>query len=234
MRKKCESISIMQPTYLPWLGYFDLINSVDCFVFLDDVQFARRSWQQRNKILLNGAEHTLTVPVFSKGKRDQLINEVIINDEGGWRKKHSDTLVSAYQKANKNRMLLYKILDVINSDEVRLSKLNQSIIEIIIRHIGITTDLLTSSEIGCVGSSSNKLFNICKAIGGKIYVSAAGSKGYIEREKVFEKNNMQVRYHDYVCKKYSQKGSSSYIPQMSAIDFLFNSNMQDIRSAFKY
>ena len=223
----------MQPTYLPWLGYFDLINSVDCFVFLDDVQFARRSWQQRNKILLNGAEHTLTIPVFSKGKRDQLIHEVIINDESGWRRKHSDSLVRAYQKANENRMLLNKILEIINSDEVRLSKINQSVIEIITRHIGITTDLLISSEIGCAGSSSNKLFNICKAIGGKIYVSAAGSKEYIEREQVFEKNNMKVRYQDYVCKEYSQKSSSGFIPLMSAIDFLFNSNMQDIRNMFK-
>jgi len=72
-------VSIMQPTYLPWIGYFDLISKSDIFVFLDDVQFSRRSWQQRNRILLDGKETMLTIPIQNKGKREQLIKDVLVN-----------------------------------------------------------------------------------------------------------------------------------------------------------
>ena len=79
-------VSIMQPTYFPWLGYFDLIASADIFVFLDDVQFSYRSWQQRNRILNLGKEKMLTVPVINKGEGKR-IEDILIDENENWREK---------------------------------------------------------------------------------------------------------------------------------------------------
>lgn len=87
----------MQPTYLPWAGYFHLIGTVDKFVFLDDVQFERRSWQSRNRILLEGREHYLTVPV-RKASRSELIKNIAIDNDQEWRKRHLQLLRQAYLK----------------------------------------------------------------------------------------------------------------------------------------
>jgi len=92
-------IAIMQPTYIPWVGYFSLINKVDVFIFLDSVQFAKRSWQQRNKIKTANESIWLTVPVLSKGKQSQFINEVEIDLTRDFSEKHIASLESNYHKA---------------------------------------------------------------------------------------------------------------------------------------
>src|SRR3989338_4487567 len=92
-------IAIMQPTYLPWLGYFELIDSCDLFIFLDDVQFVRKSWQQRNKIKTPAGELLLTVPVLTKGKLEQQIKDVGINNDLPWRTKHLGSIKNNYQRA---------------------------------------------------------------------------------------------------------------------------------------
>ena len=92
-------IAIMQPTYLPWAGYFELIDNCDLFIFFDDVQFVKKSWQQRNKIKTPKGELLLTVPVLTKGKRGQLIKDVHINNDLSWRSKHLVSIESNYQRA---------------------------------------------------------------------------------------------------------------------------------------
>mgnify|MGYP003315469201 CR=1 FL=1 len=92
-------IAIMQPTYLPWIGYFGLMEYVDMFVFLDSVQFEKRSWQQRNKIKTNEGERYLTIPVQSKGKRDQLINEVKVLKCSNFEKQHKRLIKQYYSKS---------------------------------------------------------------------------------------------------------------------------------------
>ena len=92
-------VAIMQPSFIPWLGYFALIKSVDKFVFLDDVQFDKRSWQQRNYIFNNNSPFLLTVPVFSKGKMSQKINETVIDESSKYKNKHLKSIVQAYSKA---------------------------------------------------------------------------------------------------------------------------------------
>ena len=94
-----KKIAIMQPTYLPWSGYFGLMHYVDIFVLLDSVQFERRSWQQRNKIQTDTGERFLTIPVIKKGRRDQLINEVIVDNTQEFKKKHIGLIKQFYSKA---------------------------------------------------------------------------------------------------------------------------------------
>ena len=94
-----KKIAIMQPTYLPWSGYFGLMHYVDIFVLLDSVQFERRSWQQRNKIKTDLGEKLLTIPVIKKGKRDQLINEVLIDKNNEFNNQHINLIKQHYSKA---------------------------------------------------------------------------------------------------------------------------------------
>ena len=105
------TVAIMQPTYLPWLGYFALMDRVDTFVYLDSVQFARRSWQQRNRIRSADGEVMLTIPVAKKGLRDQKIAEVEILYSSEFPRRHVDILSANYRRAD--------ILRYIRADAVR-------------------------------------------------------------------------------------------------------------------
>ena len=96
-------VSIMQPTYFPWLGYFDLISRADIFVFLDDVQFSYRSWQHRNRIVNRGKETMLTVPVINKGDGKR-IKDILINESQNWREKHLNCIKEAYRGSKYYKM----------------------------------------------------------------------------------------------------------------------------------
>ena len=120
--------AIMQPTYLPWAGYFSLIDSVELFVFLDDVQIERQSWQTRNRVCIGGREQMLTVPVKKTGLLTQ-IRDARVNDAANWRKKHQKSLHQAYGGAPFGEMILQQ-LDFILCDysQVRLADINIAII----------------------------------------------------------------------------------------------------------
>ena len=215
-------VSIMQPTYLPWIGYFDLIAKADLFVFLDDVQFARRSWQQRNRILINGKEKLLTIPIHKKGKRDQLIKDVIIDDTQKWRTQHFKTLELAYRNAPYSKRVLELMEQVIFSPIKNLSELNQRIIKALSRELGLKTPFQRSSDLETMGNSSLKLLEICSSLNATKYLSASGSRDYIEKEGFFIQSNILVDYQTFIPTPYKQVGSKCFIPSLSAIDFLCN------------
>ena len=118
------SVAIMQPTYLPWHGYFALMSVVDIFVLLDDVQFNKRSWQQRNRIKTQNGTSYLTVPVFTKDKRDQLISEVLINRDIDFVNKHLKSIQHNYSKAKYFDFYFRKISEIYRKKHLYLSKLN--------------------------------------------------------------------------------------------------------------
>ena len=207
----------MQPTYLPWSGYFDLINRSDKFVFLDDVQFAKRSWQQRNRIVVNGKELYLTVPVLSKGKMEQRICDVVVDDSQNWREKHMKTLELAYKKTPMGRELCDIIFDVLQSEETKISTINQKIIRNICHYLSIKTEFVNSSDLACDGAKSSKLVNICKKLGAREYLSAAGSHEYIESEGLFRLENIKVTYQNYCVRPYPQLKAQQFMPYMSFI-----------------
>ena len=214
--------SIMQPTYLPWTGYFQLIHRADNFVFLDDVQFEKRSWQQRNRVLLNGAEHFLTIPVHNKGKRDQLIIDVMTNDEQPWRDKHLSTLRQAYQKHRFGPDVLEVIEGVLSDSTESLVEITIDLITAICAMLDLDVTLLRSSTLPVQGKKSLYLFNICDYLGADRYLSAKGSRDYIEGENVFRSNGCPVDYQDYRPRMYPQKGAASFVPYLSIIDLIAN------------
>tara|TARA_Y100001968_G_C19290460_1_gene683949 strand:+ start:349 stop:1044 length:696 start_codon:yes stop_codon:yes gene_type:complete len=228
-------IAIMQPTYLPWCGYFALIKSVDTFVFLDSVQFARRSWQQRNKIKSNSGEIWLSIPVRQKGKRAQLINEVKINSEGDFPKKHIKSIDFNYCKANyfqEESKIIYKYLEENNG---YLADLNISLIKAICNRLNISTNLICSSDLKVAGTKDVLLASICQQLNATEYFSAPGSKEYLDQSQEFRNRRIDITYFQYDHPIYSQL-HNDFVPYMSIIDMLFNhgkNSLDIINSGFK-
>lgn len=214
--------AIMQPTYLPWVGYFDLINRSDIFVFFDDVQFVKRSWQQRNRIILNGQEKMLSIPVLSKGKFKQNINETMADDSQNWKNSHLSTIKLAYSKHPYGKEVIALIERCYNESSSNLSDINTTFIIEISREIGLDTKFLLSSNLKSLGRKSDYLLSICKELESSTYLSAAGSKEYIEEEGLFASSDVNVVYQDFVIKEYPQLKNKEFVPYMSVIDLIAN------------
>lgn len=219
--------AIMQPTYLPWSGYFNLINSVDIFVFLDDVQLEKQSWQTRNRILFNGNVQLLSVPII-KSPFGSLINTIKINDGCSWRKKHIKTLESAYCNHPFSEDIIPQI-NVILSDQnvLLLSELNIKIIKKISSILKISTKFILSSELDCSGKRSEYILQICNALNANIYLSPVGSKDYLGEENFADKFNLE--YQNFNLGNYSQLRSEEFISHLSVIDVIANVGVEKAR-----
>lgn len=213
--------AIMQPTYLPWAGYFSMIDSVDTFVFFDDVQFARRSWQQRNRILFNGKEKMLTVPVIKAGKREQKINEVEYVDES-WKYQHKEIIRQAYKKYPFYKDIELIIEKTFQVDTGKLKDININFITLIMEYLDIKTKILFSSELEVTGKKSQYLLNICLDINANTYLSAPGSVEYILEEKNFLKSPVKLEEFVFQPIEYIQKGEDHFTSYLSILDVIAN------------
>jgi hypothetical protein len=214
--------AIMQPTYIPWVGYFALIEKVDIFVFLDDVKIERRSWHVRNKILVQGREKFLTIPVV--GSNEQILKNVKIDTSRDWAQKHLRTWEQSYAGHPYSKDILKMLNEVFcdNKKENTLSEITSGIIIKLARKLKISTEFLFSSNLNADGKKSKKLVNILKKINCDYYISPIGSKEYIEEEGIFQSERMSVEYHNYVPAVYPQIGSKEFIPFLSVADLIAN------------
>ena len=213
-------MAIMQPTYLPWSGYFGLMQSVDVFVLLDSVQFARRSWQQRNQIKTARGPQWLSVPVLKKGKRDQLICEVEVDQSSGFAVTHRRSIELSYAKTPYFRQYAKSLLPLLESSPL-LADMSTALILKLKAQLGIETRVLRASQIDSSGTKADLLAALCKQIGASVYVSPPGSRGYMDESDAFEKVGVPVKYYDFKHPKYSQP-FGEFLPYLSVIDMLFN------------
>jgi hypothetical protein len=215
------TVAIMQPTYLPWIGYFDLMDQADCFVFLDSVQFNRRSWQQRNRIKGPDGEIMLTVPVLSKGKRHQLICDVEIDSMTNFSQKHLKAIYHNYKKASFFSAYYQGFSEILGKPHKLLCDLNIEITHWFMEQLGIQCETVRSSSLNVSGAKAKLLYNICQQIGGSVYLSAEGSKEYIEQNNPFQEGEIGLIYHDFQHPEYNQL-FGSFIPYLSVLDLLLN------------
>lgn len=210
----------MQPTYLPWCGYFGLMQAVDIFIFLDSVQFAKRSWQQRNQIKTPQGARWLTVPVATKGKREQLICEAELDRTSYFTGKHRKSIESNYAKAVGFKDFAPALLARFEGPTL-LADLNIGIIEQCCMLLGIERQLLRSSQMQGRGSKADLLASLCKEVGATEYISVPGSRDYLDKSRAFEDIDVHVRYFNYRHPEYPQL-FGDFLPYMSVIDLLFN------------
>jgi len=223
--------AIMQPTYNPWLGYFDLMDKVDIFVYLDNVQLARRSWQVRNRIKTPHGELFLTIPIKRLRSREEtLICNAVINNDENWKEKHLKAIELNYRKAKYFDSVFPFVEDIILSDFQFLGDFNIHLIEKIKRKIGIDTPTIKSTDLPVMkGKKDELLANICKFLNANTYISPQGSAAYIEKETpggAFARNGIELYYHNYEHPIYSQL-YGEFIPYMGIFDLLFNEGFEN-------
>jgi len=213
-------VGIMQPTYLPWIGYFEMIDVCDIFVFLDDVQFQRKSWQQRNVIKGTNGPILLTVPVFNKGKRFQKIEQVIINNNENWARQHLKSINMAYSKSYFYKQYWPAIALNYGLNYDLLVDLNISLISKLMELFNIRTPTIRSSSLKLDYNSNEKIVAICQQLKANELYDAAGAVKFIDAT-IFQNANIDVIYQDYHHPKYNQL-HGEFISHMSVVDLLFN------------
>ena len=217
--------TIMQPTYLPWAGYFNLIANSDVFVFLDDVQFERRSWQSRNRILVNSEPYLLTVPVHST-HRETKISEILIDNSQKWRKKHCEVITQTYSK-HPFFYEIQSILEIIRDEKIlRISDLNIFIVKHCAEKLGLNSQCQRAQDIGVDGKRSKHLLNICLALGCNTYLSPCGSMGYLKEDVIFENSSVNLIFKNYTPKSYSQARNQEFVSHLSIVDIVANMGWQ--------
>ena len=214
-------VAIMQPTYLPWSGYFGLMQSVDVFVLLDTVQFARRSWQQRNKIKTARGEQWLSVPVRSRNRLEQLIRDVELDDGVNFAAKHTRSIELNYQKACFFNNYASAVLSLLNDSGPLLTDLTIGLITELKAQLKIETKIVRASELNGKGRKADLLASLCQQLGASTYVSPLGSQQYLLESNAFKDIKTPVRYFRFNHPVYDQL-YGDFIPNLSVIDMLFN------------
>lgn len=212
-------LAIMQPTYLPWSGYFGLMSVVDTFVILDSVQFAKRSWQQRNQIKTSHGPLWLTVPVETKGKRAQLINEVRIKRETDYAKDHCKTIKYNYSKSEFFGVYYDELSELLSNRFERLLDLNIEICRYLCIKLKLDCNFIYASALNIQGSKDQLLASICKELQANEYISPPGSSGYLKESKEFSNINVPVKYFNYNHPTYQQL-YGDFLSHMSVIDMI--------------
>ena len=225
---------ILQSGYMPWLGYFDLINQADVFVFLDDVQWSTGAWRNRNRVRTAQGWTWLTVPVkFEKAHFEYSIKDVEINNFQNWQKKHLGTLWTCYKKAPYFDEV-YPLFDsILSKKQIFVIDLNYELIFAICNYIELKeTKFLFSQEMSISREikKTEKLIGIFEEIGGvATYISGPSAKSYIEESK-FEGKGIKLEWHNYQHPYYRQNtwGSNIFIPYLSIVDLLFNHGKESL------
>ena len=219
-------VVIMQPSYLPWLGYFDLMNRCNLFVVYDDVKYTKNDWRNRNKIKTSQGEQWVTVPIEAEGVKKNI--NMVQTDGGSWANDHIKAFQMNYAKAPffdelfpifKDR--LEKEMDMDLSKRSRLIDISLDLIYWIKAYLGIKCDITYSSAIGFNNyHKTERLVLICETLGATEYISPNGSKPYLVPE-AFEEAGIKLTWQDYSHPTYDQQWGE-FKPNMSIIDLLFN------------
>jgi hypothetical protein len=210
-------VAIHQPQYLPWLGYLDKIDRADIFVILDNVQFKKNEWQNRNRIRTPQGWQWLTVPVLHRfGQR---IAEVQINPAEDWAAKHLRALEMHYARAPHREPYLQGLRALYGRRWDSLAGLNLAVIRWLMEAFGIATPLRLASAMTLREEPTDRLIDICRAVGGTRYLAGAGADGYMDVAR-FEASGITLERQAFRHPVYRQC-YEPFVPGLSAIDFLF-------------
>ena len=221
VRSRCNRVAIVQSNYIPWKGYFDLINSVDEFILFDDMQYTRRDWRNRNLIKTTSGLHWLTVPVEVKGRYLQKINQTRISDPE-WGKRHWATLVHNYSKAPYFREYAPVFERLYAECRVEmLSEVNYEFIRGICDLLGIKTKLSWSMDYEIPDGKTERLVALCQQVGANEYVSGPAARDYIDASQ-FRTAGIELAYIDYAGYPPYPQLHGSFEHGVSVLDLIFN------------
>jgi WbqC-like protein family len=216
-----KKLALVQSNYIPWKGYFDLINLVDEFVLFDDVQYTRRDWRNRNRIKTSNGVIWLTIPVDVKGKYFQNINETVINDPD-WSHLHWKTITHSYSKAAFFHEYRERFENLyLGSTDRYLSQINHRFIVSICEMLGITTKIAWSMDYNLQPGKTERIVDLCAQAGATEYVSGPAAKAYMQ-ENLFRAKGIAVSYIDYSGYPEYRQLYPPFEHRVSIIDLILN------------
>lgn len=223
-----KKIAILQSNYIPWKGYFDLINCVDEFVVFDDVQFTKRDWRNRNKLKTPTGTAWLTVPVKVAGKFEQLIKDTEIENDS-WSKKHWKFFEMNYKRSKYFNEVCEFLEDCyLETPYKYLSELNMSLIKKICSYLDINTKFSHSSDFNLVNEKSSRLLEICKQANATEYISGPAAKNYLNTD-LFDKSKINVSWFNYSSYPEYPQLWGEFVHEVSILDLLFNCGKDSIK-----
>jgi hypothetical protein len=219
---------ILQPSYIPWRGYFHQIQKADLFVFYDDVQYDKRGWRNRNRIKTPAGSRWLTIPVFAHGNQVEHtpIHQVSICWDEPWNQKHWKSIQHSYARAPYFRKYAPMLEEKFTAHPEFLADFTIHLTIALARELGIShTRFLRSSEIpGIEGTKTDRLLAILQHVGATHYISGPSARDYIEGEK-FRQAGITLEYMEYNYPEYDQL-YPPFDPQVAILDLIFMTGPQ--------
>lgn len=213
------TVGIIQPNYLPWRGYFHFMQSVDVFIFLDDVQYTKQDWRNRNRIRTrDGKTVYLTVPVHHEGQPH--IMDVSIDNTQDWATQHLRKLENSYGRAAFFNTYFETLSEVLMSKPDNLADLNITLTGVIAQWLGIATPTLRASSLGATGRKDERLIQLVRSVGGDHYLSGPAAQDYIQPE-LWKQAGVDLSYMTYPDYPAYPQISAPYDPAVSILDLLF-------------
>ena len=214
-------VSIMQPAYLPWLGYFDRVQRSDLHIVLDTVQLehqTKTAFTNRNRVRTATGWTWLTVPVQTAGHQHTPIRDITIASSPAWARKHATTLRQSYGRAPHWHRLAPLVDDVYGRAWVRLIDVIDASTPALCALLGVQTPMVSASSLGVTGTKGDLVLALCRAVGATTYLSGPFGRDYLD-ETTFADAGMAVAYHDFVHPTYTQ-GTAPFVPYLSVVDLL--------------
>lgn len=214
-------VAIMQPYFLPYIGYWQLINVVDVFVIYDDVNYINKGWINRNRILLNGEAHTITLSLL-QSSQNKLINQILV---GSNKDKLMKTIAHAYKKAPYFEQVYPIVEQMLNCNEQNLALFLGDAIQLLVNFLDLSTKIVYSSSLSYDRETKGqtKIIEIAKQLGASTYINAIGGKALYEAS-AFEREHIKLKFLESHKLNY-QQFDNEFVPWLSIIDvMMFNEN----------
>lgn len=224
-----KTVAIIQPHYLPWLGYFDMIDQVDTFVFLDTVQRVRQSWHHRNRIRTAQGWCWLTLPLTRDEPLGRSLKEARIAS-GNWAHLHARSIEVAYRRSrfwpDHGEALLSSLRS--RAAEERLVEVTIPLVEELAARLGIRTPFVRASDLDLEHVDREEyLVSICESLGADEYLSPIGALTYLQDSEVFMDSGIRLRFHHYDHPVYPQR-FEGFISHLSVVDLLLNAGPESL------
>lgn len=214
------TLAVLQPSYLPWLGFFDQVRRCDYFVIYDDVQYDKNGWRNRNRIKSATGPVWLTVPVRTRGRLRQQINEVEIVNTASWARKHVRTIAEAYARAPYCSTYLPLLAELLERKWQRLVDLDIALIALMCDWFGLDVPMVRASDLTIPGDRNGRLLAFCRHFGANIYLSGDAAQAYLDVDQ-FAACGIQVEWQNFRHPQYPQQ-HGPFLSHLSALDLVLN------------
>jgi WbqC-like protein family len=214
------TVAVLQPGYLPWIGYFELMRSADVFVLYDDVQFDKHGWRNRNRVKCEHGAQWLTVPVRHHGLGGQRILDVEVDASRSWARKHLATIRQCYARAPHLEPYASELEQLLERSWERLVDLDVAVAGLLAGWLRVESTTVRSSELDVAGSRSERLVEICRRFDADRYRSGEAAREYLDVE-LFGRSGIAVEWQNLAHPVYPQL-HDGFVSHLSALDLVLN------------